>query len=64
MQEVTTLVNEIQDAGYKSVEWDARLRPSDSGGLASGVYFYRLQAVSTENYEQMFTQVRKMCLIR
>jgi hypothetical protein len=36
-QEVATLVNEVQDAGFKSVEWDAR-------DVASGVYVYRLKA--------------------
>jgi hypothetical protein len=36
-QEVVTLVNEEQKAGYKSVEWNA-------SSMASGVYFYRLQA--------------------
>jgi hypothetical protein len=36
-QEVLTLVNEEQKAGYKSVEWNAL-------NFASGVYFYRLQA--------------------
>lgn len=36
-KEITTLVNEIQDAGFKSVEFDA-------SNLASGVYLYRLQS--------------------
>jgi predicted GH43/DUF377 family glycosyl hydrolase len=36
-REVTTLVNEEQGAGEKSIQWNAR-------GYASGVYFYRLQA--------------------
>lgn len=38
-QEVVTLVNEEQKAGYKSVEWNAT-------NVASGVYFYRIQAGS------------------
>ncbi|MBI5471922.1 MAG: T9SS type A sorting domain-containing protein [Ignavibacteriae bacterium] len=36
-REVATLVNEVQGAGFKSVQWDA-------SGVASGVYLYRLQA--------------------
>jgi GH18 family chitinase len=36
-QEVLTLVNEEQKAGYKSVQWNAN-------NFASGVYFYRIQA--------------------
>src|SRR5260221_4392531 len=34
-QEVKTLVDELDDAGDNSVEWQA-------GGVASGIYFYRL----------------------
>jgi glucuronoarabinoxylan endo-1,4-beta-xylanase len=49
-QDVHTLVNERQQAGFHSVEWDA----SD---LASGVYLYRLQAGD-------FVETRKMLLIR
>jgi hypothetical protein len=49
-QEIATLVNEIQEAGYHSAEWNA-------GGVASGVYFYRLQAGD-------FVQTRKMVLLR
>ena len=36
-QEVAVLIDEIQDAGYKSVEWDA-------SGVPSGLYFYRITA--------------------
>jgi len=49
-QEILTLVDEVEESGYKSVEFDA-------GGLASGVYFCRLVArhqgaESTASYVQ------------
>ena len=60
-REVATLVNEVREPGTYSVQWDARLRPSDSGGQASarasGVYFYRLQAGS-------FAETKKLILLR
>lgn len=49
-QEVATLVNEGQTAGYKSVTWDATNNPS-------GIYFYRLKA-------RTFTETRKLLLLR
>jgi hypothetical protein len=49
-REVTTLVNEVQAAGYHSVRFDA-------SGLASGVYLYRLRAGE-------FTQTKRMMLLR
>jgi len=49
-EEIETLVDETQDAGYKSVRFDA-------SRLASGVYFYKLTA-------GVFTEVRKMVLLR
>jgi len=41
-QEITTLVNEFQTAGMKSVVWDG----ADNQGqrVSSGIYFYRLEA--------------------
>jgi len=49
-REVGTLVDGIERPGYKSVLWDA-------SGVASGVYFYRLQA-------GQFSAVQKMLLVR
>ncbi len=49
-REVATLVDEVQDAGLKLVEFDAT-------GLASGVYFYRLAAGG-------FVETKKLILVR
>ena len=49
-QEVATLVNEIQDAGFKSVKWNA-------GSMASGMYMYRIVAGT-------YSEVRKMMIIK
>ena len=46
-REVMTLVDGFQDAGFKSVEWSAKggsASGGDASDVASGVYFYRLQA--------------------
>jgi hypothetical protein len=49
-QEVAVLVDGVEEAGYKSVTWNAI-------GVASGVYFYRLQAGP-------FSGVQKLVLLR
>ncbi|MGA2623285.1 MAG: T9SS type A sorting domain-containing protein [Bacteroidota bacterium] len=49
-REVATLVNELQQAGSKSVEFRAE-------NLPSGVYYYRLEAGS-------FTETKKLLLLR
>jgi hypothetical protein len=56
-QVVSVLADEQQSAGYKSIEWYA-------GGFASGVYFYRLEAVSSAYPDKIFTQVKKVVLIK
>lgn len=53
-QLVSTLIDDSQHAGYKSVEWNA-------GSLSSGVYFYRLTAQSEG---RTFTEVKKMLLLK
>jgi hypothetical protein len=60
-QEVATLVNGVVDAGFQSVEWSAT---SNMGTvLPSGLYMYRIQAISVATGEK-FTQVRKMMLMK
>jgi hypothetical protein len=49
-QQVSTLVNENQEAGYHDVKFDG-------SNLASGVYFYRLQAGD-------FVQTKKLLILR
>ena len=54
-REVTQLVNTTQDAGFKSVQWDAK----DSYGkpVSAGVYLYQIQIGE-------FIQTKKMVLLK
>ncbi len=54
-QRVRTLVNEVQEPGYKKISWNC----TDEGGneLSSGVYFCRIQAGD-------FVKSRKMTLLK
>jgi hypothetical protein len=56
-QQVDLLTDEIQQAGFKSITWNAN-------DAASGVYFYKLEAVSVGDPSKIFTQVKKMLLVR
>ena len=54
-REVKTLVNQFQDAGYKSVVWDAT---NDFGQpVSGGIYIYQIQAGS-------YISANKMVLIK
>ena len=55
-QVVATIVNEVQTAGYKSVEWNAN-------DVASGVYFYRIDAANLSDPGKVFLETKKMVLI-
>ena len=54
-REVIQLVNTVQDAGYRSAQWNA----TDSFGkpVSAGVYLYQIRAGE-------FVQTRKMVLLK
>ncbi|HLX12418.1 MAG TPA: PQQ-dependent sugar dehydrogenase [Bacteroidota bacterium] len=54
---VGTLADGNQTAGYKQVSWNGST-------VASGVYFYRLDAVSNSDGYVVFTRIRKMAMIK
>jgi len=54
-REVKTLINQTQDAGYKSVIWDAT---NDYGKpVSAGIYLYQIQAGE-------YMQTKKMVLLK
>jgi len=55
--EVATLVNEEMDAGWYERSFNAT-------SLSSGVYIYRLEAVSTSEQLEKFISIKKMLLIK
>ena len=61
-QEIKTLVNEEQSAGYKSVMWDSRNEYGSQ--VASGVYLYRIDAKAVRNTSVSFIAVKKMILLK
>jgi hypothetical protein len=54
-QKVKTLVDQYLKAGHQMIEWDGKDESGEE--VASGIYFYRLQA-------KEFTQTKKMVLMR
>ena len=61
-REVRVLVDEIQNAGFRWAAWDAMNNVGFAA--ASGVYFYRLTAASAADARRIFTQAKKMLLVR
>ena len=63
---VSVLANEVQEAGYYEVEFNAEVKSQMSnvkGQLASGVYIYQI-FVKGENNIPVFSDIKKMLLIK
>jgi hypothetical protein len=59
-QKVRALRNELQQIGTYNIEWDGK---DDAGEtVASGVYFYKITI--TNNNEKLFSQTKKMVLMK
>lgn len=58
-QIIATLVDQIQDASYHEVVWDAT-----QNAQASGLYFYRLDAVSVDNPAHRIVETKRMVLVK
>ena len=55
-QKVATLVDEEKSAGSYEAEW--------KGGVASGVYLYRLETVAASNPNRHFSETKRMTLLK
>ena len=62
-QKISTLVDEQKVSGVYSVSWNGK---NDAGAqVASGLYFYRLEAKHTQNGNQrIFVDAKKMLLLK
>lgn len=56
-QVVVTLVDEVQQSGYKQVEWSANT-------VSSGVYFCRIEAISLIDPNKVFNGLNKLLLLK
>lgn len=58
-REIATLIDEEQSAGIHEVQW---VIPQQ--GIASGVYYYRIEAVPVDGQEESFTEIKPMVILK
>lgn len=61
-QEIQTLVDEVRPTGFSYIEWDGRSVTGDA--VSSGMYFYRIKAVSIADPNRSFSSIGKMILMK
>jgi hypothetical protein len=61
-QDIITLLNEVQTAGYKTVEWNSLNH--NNMPVASGIYFYTIRAAGISDIDRSFTHSGKMVLVK
>jgi hypothetical protein len=64
---ILVLVNQVQEAGYHEVNFDAEYSMPDTdhktNGLASGIYLYRIEVIGEGNIPR-FSGMKKMILVK
>lgn len=60
-QQVATLANGSQLAGFYEAQWDGK--NSSGGSVSSGVYFFRIEAIPADGASP-FIQIRKMVMLK
>ncbi|HYQ86912.1 MAG TPA: T9SS type A sorting domain-containing protein [Bacteroidota bacterium] len=61
-QQVASLVDGVMDAGNYRTQWNAQ--DNNGGTVGSGIYFAKLVASPLNGNGQVFSQVRKMILLK
>ena len=61
-KEIAALVNNQTGAGYHIIYWNGKNKNGTQA--ASGIYLYRLTAVSSTGSETVFVQTKKMNLLK
>jgi subtilisin family serine protease len=61
-QEVATIVDELQNAGYKQVVWNATNNYGNK--VSSGVYFYRIEITDNSQPSKSYRDIKKMLIIK
>ncbi|MHB1049089.1 MAG: T9SS type A sorting domain-containing protein [Bacteroidota bacterium] len=55
-QQIAEIVNQEQSEGIYEVQWNAN--------VATGLYFYRIEAASVSDPDHTFTQLKKMLVLK
>jgi hypothetical protein len=63
-KEIATLVDEIKPAGIYILEFNAGNLPGGKAGLASGVYFCKMQTYPVNGDVVNFSDTKKIILIK
>ncbi len=61
-EEVKTVRDDVEGAGYRSVVWNSVNNEGNS--IASGVYFYRIEATPVSGKGTPFAEVKKMMVMK
>ncbi|RPI17619.1 MAG: T9SS C-terminal target domain-containing protein [Ignavibacteriae bacterium] len=59
-REIAILINNVRDAGTHKIEFDANFYK----GLSSGIYFYKMEATKHGSNSLLFSDVKKMVLVK